>query len=39
VFESVDAKRAQLDRHRPFDKAMLDRLDAVFEPLFIHGGI
>ena len=37
MFESVDAKRAQLDRHRPFDAAMLERLDAVFEPLFIYG--
>ena len=37
MFESVEAKRAQLDRHRPFDRSMLDRLDAVFEPLFIYG--
>jgi len=37
MFESVEAKRAQLDRHRPFDDSMLARLDAVFEPLFIYG--
>jgi fido (protein-threonine AMPylation protein) len=37
MFEEVESRRKRLDRHKPFDDALIRRLNKFFEPLFIHG--